>query len=50
MAVSTFRLSEKRKGSYVSLTGGMAETLRDVKNPGEVYERIALAMNPNSMI
>jgi len=43
------QLVGKRKGSYVSFTGGMAETLRDVKNPAEIYERIASAMNPNSM-
>jgi membrane protein YdbS with pleckstrin-like domain len=37
------------KGSFVSFAGGMAETFRDIKNPNEVYDRIALAMNPNSM-
>lgn len=44
------QLARKRKGSYVSFAGGMAETLRDVKNPTEVYERIVSAMNPNSML
>jgi Bacterial PH domain len=40
------QLSARRKGSYISLTGATAETLRDVKNPNEVYQRIASAMNP----
>lgn len=44
------QLGSKRKGSYMALGGGMAETLRDVKNPKDLYERIALAMNPNSML
>ena len=43
------QLGQRRKGSYISLAGGTAETLRDVKSPAEVYERIASAMNPNSM-
>jgi membrane protein YdbS with pleckstrin-like domain len=43
------QLSGKRKGSYVSLMGGMAETLRDVKDPAIIYGRIASSMNPNSM-
>lgn len=43
------QLGSRRKGSYMSLTGEMAETLRDVKNPKEVYERIASAMNPPFM-
>jgi|SRR5579872_1364249 len=42
-------LNETRKGSYLSLTGDMAETLRDVKYPEQIYEKIASAMNPNSM-
>lgn len=43
------QLSGKRRGSYMSLMGGMAETLRDVKDPAAIYGRIAEAMNPNSM-
>ena len=40
------QLSARRKGSYISLTGTTAETLRDVKNPHAVYERIVSSMNP----
>ena len=40
------QLSARRKGSYISLIGTTAETLRDVKNPNEIYQRIASAMNP----
>lgn len=43
------QLGSRKKGSYMALGGGMADTLRDIKNPQEIYERIALAMNPNSM-
>jgi membrane protein YdbS with pleckstrin-like domain len=43
------QLGPGRKGSHISFGGGMADTLRDVKRPEEVYERIASAMNPNSM-
>jgi membrane protein YdbS with pleckstrin-like domain len=39
-------LGQRKKGSYISLAGGMAETLRDVKNPNEIYEKITSAMNP----
>jgi membrane protein YdbS with pleckstrin-like domain len=40
------QLAPSRKGSYISLSGTTAETLRDVKNPQEVYETIVSAMNP----
>jgi hypothetical protein len=40
------QLGARRKGSYISLTGTTAETLRDVKNPNEVYARIVSSMNP----
>ncbi len=40
------QLTARRKGSYISLTGTTAETLRDVKNPQEIYQRISSAMNP----
>jgi hypothetical protein len=43
------QLSARKKGSYISLTGATAETLRDVKNPNELYERIVAAMNPYFM-
>jgi membrane protein YdbS with pleckstrin-like domain len=43
------QLGGARKGSFISFTGGMAESLRDVKNPSEIYDRIASALNPNSM-
>ena len=40
------QLSERKKGSYISLSGQMAETLRDIKNPEEVYEKIQAGKNP----
>jgi hypothetical protein len=40
------QLRAGRKGSYMSLSGTTAETLKDVKNPQEVYERIVSSMNP----
>ncbi len=39
----------QKKGSYIAIGRGMAEVLKDVKNPTGIYDRITSAMSPYYM-